>query len=173
MSLAFLLGGCSVAWQHNSVLVGQGTLHTTTWGTSHVLCCHEGLVLASYNSWGTFVSVWYVWREILQSDQLILTSKKIIVNWEFFHNFLTLWHLDIAFIMNILFVFTSWNANLDSCKSWFQDFFLQDAKNIYWGWGSQDGCKSWNARAVYLSLLLNNISFQAFLNLHSDICLYG
>lgn len=147
MSLAFLLGGCNDAWQQNSVLVGQGTLHTTTWGTSHVLCCREGPVLASHNSWGTFVSVRYVWREILQSDQLILTFKKIIVNWEFICNFLTLWHLELAFIMNILFVFTSWNANLDSYKSTFQDFFIRCKKLMLRVWKLE-------AKAVHLSLLL-------------------
>ena len=38
--------------------------------------------------------------------------------------------------------------------------------------GSHGGCEGWNAKAVHSSLLLNNISFQAFLNLHSDICLH-
>jgi len=40
-------------------------------------------------------------------------------------------------------------------------------------WGSHGGCESWNIKAVHSSLLLNCISFQAFLKLHSDICLHG
>lgn len=128
----FLLGGCSIVWQQNSVLVGQGTLHTTTGGTSHVLCSREGPVLVSQ-----FVRYFCKCVLCLKRDFTVRSVHFIFQeNYSYlriFHNFITLWHLDIAFIMNTLFVFITWNSNLDSWKSRFQDFFTRYKKHILRG----------------------------------------
>jgi len=98
----------------------------------HVLCSHEGPLLASFVRY--FCKCVLCLKRDFTAKSVNCIFQENYSYLRIFHNFLTLWHLDIAFIMNSLFFSISWNSNLDSWKSRFK-IFLQDAKSLYWGMG--------------------------------------